>query len=123
MREWREARAVARLKLRASQKIVNARLELKVLSDRRACRSANGNRARGRLIFEMRREVALNAEMLTEVPDDRSLKSRLGGIVCSDAAIWAKANATTARFTKSRVTYENFNLGIFVRVRALRRTQ
>ena len=77
MCEWREARAVARLKLRAGQKIVNARLELKGLSGGRASRSAKGKRARGRLIIEVGREVALNAEMLTEVPDNRCLKSRV----------------------------------------------
>ena len=47
MGEWREARAVARLKLRAGQKIVDACLQLKALGDRRARRSASGNRARG----------------------------------------------------------------------------
>ena len=54
MSKGREARAVARLKLRASQKIVNARLELKVLSGGRASRIAKGKQARGRLIIEMR---------------------------------------------------------------------
>ena len=45
VREGRETRAVARLKCRASQKIVNARLELEVLSDSRAYRSASDNRS------------------------------------------------------------------------------
>src|SRR5687768_11614913 len=104
MRQWCKARAVARLKLRANQKIVNARLKLKILSDSRATRSANGKRARARLIIEMRREVELDADTLTEVSDNRSFKSGFGGIVCIDAAVWAKADAATARFTKSGIT-------------------
>ena len=81
--EWSETRTIACLKLRAGQKIVNARLELKGLSDGRASRSATGNRARFRLIIEVGREVAFNAEMLTEVTDNRCLKSRFRGVVCS----------------------------------------
>jgi len=38
MHEWREARTIARLKLRADQKIVNAGLQLKILSDSRVDR-------------------------------------------------------------------------------------
>src|ERR1700730_6673077 len=121
MREWREARAVARLKLRAGEKIVNARLELKVLSDGRACRSARGNRARGRLIIEVGREVALNAEMFTEVPNNRRLKSRLGGIVSPDSSVGAKANATTARFAETGIAGEHLNLRILVLTCILRR--
>src|SRR6185369_7760250 len=89
MHEWREARAVARLKLRASQKIVNAGLQLKILSDSRACRSASGNRATARLVIEMKREITLNAEMLSEVPDDRSLKS-LSLVVSTHTCIRSK---------------------------------
>src|SRR5690349_14514 len=122
MHEGRKARAVARLKLRASQKIVNAGLQLKILSDSRADRTASGDRAAVRLVIEMKREVALNAEMLIEVPYERSLKS-LSLEVSVHTSIRSKANYPTADFTKSRVTYEKLNLGIFVRLRALGRNQ
>lgn len=122
MHEWREARAVARLKLRASQKIVNAGLQLKILSDSRADRSASRDRAAVRLVIEMKREVALNAEMLIEVPYDRSLKS-LSLEVSAHTCIRSKANYPTAGFTESGVTCEKFKLGMFVRGGALRRNQ
>src|SRR6185369_3706529 len=121
MHEWREARAVARLKFWAGQKIVNARLELKILSDRRADRSAGGDRAAARIIIEMKREITLNAEMLVEVANDRSLKS-LSLVVSSHTCIRSKADYPTAGFTESGVTCEKFKLGIFGRGRALRRT-
>ena len=122
MHEWREARAVARLKLRASQKIVNAGLQLKILSDSRADRTASGDRTAVRLVIEMKREVALNAEMLVEIPYDRSLKS-LSLEVSVDTSIRSKVNYPTAGFTESGVTCEKFKLGMFVWVRALRRNQ
>src|SRR6185503_2372242 len=102
-------------------KIVNAGFQLKILGDSRAGWRASGNRAAVRLVIEMKREVALNAEMLIEVPYDRSLKS-LSLEVSTHTCIRSKANGATAGFTKSGVTCENFNLGIFVRGRALRRT-
>src|ERR1700738_921717 len=123
MNERREARAVTRLKLRAGQEIVNARLELKVLRNGRANRRARGNGTAARLIIEMGREVTLDAEMLTEVPDHRSFKPGLGGVVSSDAAIGAKANAATIGFAKSAVPDEDFDLGIIVLIRLLRRNE
>ena len=53
MHEGGEARAIARLKLRAGEKIVNARLELSVLRDRGAGRRAKSNGATARLITEV----------------------------------------------------------------------
>src|SRR5262245_557190 len=103
MHEWREARAVARLKLWAGQKIVNARLQLKILSDSRAGRTASGDRTAVRLVIEMEREVALNPKTLTEVPFDRSLKS-LSLEVSAHTCIRSKANYPTAGFTESGVT-------------------
>src|SRR6185369_2064244 len=70
----------------------------------------------------MEREVALNAKMLTEVPDDRSLKS-LSLEVSFHTSIRCKVNYPTAGFTESGVTCEKFKLGMFVWVRALRRNQ
>src|SRR5262245_43289739 len=122
MHEWCEARAVTCLKLRAGQKIVNAGLQLKILCDSRADRSASGDRTAVRLVIEMKREVALNAEMLIEVPYDRSLKS-LSLEVSAHTCIRSKANYPTAGFTESGVTCKKFKLGIFVRLRALRRNQ
>src|SRR6185503_8911271 len=95
MHEWREARAVARLKLRAGQKIVNACLELKILNYGRAYRSASGNRAPFRLVIEVGREVALNPKTLTEVPDDRSLKPQFGVIGCCHIVIRSKVDTGT----------------------------
>src|SRR5207248_9543314 len=92
---------------------------LKILGDSRACSSAIGNWAAGRVIIEMGRVVALNSETLAEVPDKRSLKS-ISRVVSSHTPIRAKANTATAGSAKSRVTYENFNLGTIVRRRTLR---
>src|ERR1041384_1824239 len=94
MHERRKARAVARLKLRAGQKIVNAGLQLKILGDSRADRSASGDRAAARLVIKMKREVALDSHVFAEVPDDRSLKS-LSLVVSTHICIRSQANGAT----------------------------
>src|SRR5215203_16336 len=67
----------------------------------------------------MGREVALNSETLTEVPDNRSLKS-LSLIVSAHTCIRSKANYPTAGFTERGIAGKDFNLGIIVRRRTLR---
>ena len=108
MCEWSETRTIACLKLRAGQKIVNARLELKGLSGGRASRIAKGKQARGRLIIEVGREVSLNAEMLTEVTDNRCLESRFRRVVCWHTAIRRQANTATV----GTRDFVRFSLGV-----------
>src|SRR6476619_6165905 len=59
--------------------------------------------------------------MFTEVADDRSFKSGLAGIIGVDTRC-TKADAATVGFTERGIASEDFDLGILVRVRGLRRS-
>jgi len=77
MPERRKAGAVAGLKLRACQEVVDTCFEL---SGCRTSRCATGKGTAARVILEIGREVSLEADVSGEVPDDRDFKTFRAGV-------------------------------------------